>query len=189
MTGCHNIPFNSERKNTFRLTSALGLRLFYREDIMSGSKKESFRSLLIGALIGSLLTGVSQYLINIQLYEQKLKIQKDTAVTEYLKQKLLIRTQAYKIVAQKVNEAILSPTPENSQAAIRSLHVDIPFFQPKVESQSRIQSTKSTLINMLENFDGKSLKTHGSRLYERLKQNFQDDLDSISKELLFENRK
>ena len=113
---------------------------------MRDSKTNSFRQLIIGALVGSLTTGVSQYFINIQLNAQKLSEQQVTIFKDYLKEKLKTRTQAYSQVAQKVNEAILNPTPQTKQTAIRSLYNDIPFFQPKIESQSRIMSTKRILL-------------------------------------------
>lgn len=156
---------------------------------MRDSKKDSFRNLLLGALVGSLLTGVSQYLINIQSHAQRESERRVVVLNEYLKGKLETRTQAYKEVAQKINEAILNPTLQARQAAIRSLHDDIPFFQPRVESQSMIISTKRLLLSMLTGSDDKLLKMHGPEVYERLKQDFQNDLDSIRQELFsFQSR-
>jgi len=83
----------------------------------------------------------------------------------------------------------LSPTPQARQAAIRSLHDDIPFFQPRVEYQQAIFSTKRLLILMLDSADEKDVRRYGREYYERLKQDFQNDLDSIRQALFsFQDR-
>jgi len=143
--------------------------------------------LLVGIVLGGLVTGVFQFLLLERQHRHEKEKIKLTASQEYLSRKLEYRVDLYRKIRFKLYDALQDPNENLLVEALRSLANDLPFFQPKVETQIAVSKTKESLIYLLEelgkNPHDKTTLSQCKMLLGQLEYDFDMDIRAIEWEL------
>ena len=144
----------------------------------------SWSQLVVGAIIGALLTGATQYILNEQRRSHDEQRMRTQVLESYLEQKLQTRRQAYAQIRKTVAAALLNPSPESITAALVSLRGDLPFLQPTRPTQTPIAHTSVELIVLFLEKGGDAQWLPAKSLLTQLEHDMQADISSIEGELL-----
>ncbi|MCP4373513.1 MAG: hypothetical protein GY797_36230 [Deltaproteobacteria bacterium] len=151
-------------------------------DTVSENKK-SWAQLIVGIVLGAIVTGFVQFALNQQLKINAVKTAKIEGVRKYLQTKLDKREKAYSSILPKIETALRpNSTETDREIAVRALRTELPFFQPRSKTQQRLyESSKQIGIVILE--AGRQTDFDREMLFDTLKRDFQEDLWAIEVEL------
>jgi len=153
----------------------------------SQKKSESWLKMLIAALVGAILTGSTQYILNERQFAQRTESEHNDIIRKYLESELLLRREKYIEIREKVYIALLTREPQAVESAKQALESGLPFFEARYETQLSIGGTAKELLTYF--FESSqaiskskpiSLDDHDTAVIRnQLERDFQNDLNRI----------
>ncbi|KAB1457189.1 hypothetical protein [Vibrio panuliri] len=139
----------------------------------------NWKQLIFGALIGAVITGVSQYLLLQSSHSNELKKAKIDAKRTLLTNELNERKSAYEVIRLDFVRFYQSQNREDLKELQLSLRGRVPFFQPKYRTQLSVDSAiKSAELWILQTNRKKI-----DQSLEELEKSFQADIDRIQTQI------
>jgi uncharacterized membrane protein YheB (UPF0754 family) len=149
----------------------------------SPKSSESWSKLLVGALVGALLTGSAQYILNEHQFAQRIESERQDIVRKYLEAELQYRHEKYQEIRRKVSLALSTEEPQAIESAKQALESDLPFFEARFETQMPISATAKELLTYYFQSKPTSSANEARLLLNQLERDFQNDLNRIQGEL------
>nr|WP_320135362.1 hypothetical protein [uncultured Amphritea sp.] len=147
---------------------------------MEESNYTSWKKMLLSALIGALLTGLTQYFILNANFTNELEKARIQSKRELLTQELNKRKKAYLEIRNTVEEFFLSKENKEVEEFERKIRSNIPFFSSRNNSQLTVESRINLTLEAIRIHN----KKEAQAVLSDLEDAFQNDIDRIENDIL-----